>query len=223
MSTCSDCKEVGPPYSSFYCACISIVIIISYISSGQLKTQTWASESAKENDAQKETTNRYHPTLMRKPFKVMTYTRPEWFADITVHNTIFKAGHRYNVARKLLHLKWWEGTDIKWPEDAEFVVYCSNKADSARHRLWNRMVEALHFDVFCGRVYTISRIGDRIDNGFEGYKYDYVLLDSVSLLDAGIETPFGGVGRSVHLPANNPHLLHTFKEVKSFLSNMRLG
>jgi hypothetical protein len=139
---------------------------------------------------------------------------------MTVDNTIFKAGHRYNLGRQLLHCKWWEGSSILWPIEAEYFVFCSCKNDNSEQRVWTQAAQELPINVFNGIAYTVSRIGPRIDGGYEGFAYDYILLDTIDLSEAGITTPFGGIGQSVHFPQTR--LLPLFKAVKSWLLNMRV-
>jgi hypothetical protein len=144
--------------------------------------------------------------------------RPPWYDQLTAENTLFVAGHSYNVGRLRDGQKWWEGKHVNTP--ALFIVYCSctNEKNGTQK---TGVYWPSNPSVLPGRAYTVSRKVGKSEPGCEGYEVDWLLAETV-LLDPPVVLP-KGVGRYGRKPnETNKHLHSAFDTIKRQLFNMHV-
>jgi hypothetical protein len=154
-----------------------------------------------------------------KPIRLFSERRPAWYDQLTACNTLFVAGHSYNVGRLRDGLKWWEGKHVNTP--ARFIVYCSCKSETNGVQKKTGAVWPSNKTVVPGCAHTVSlKIGKR-KPGCEGFAVDWLLAETV-VLNPPVMLP-NGIGRYGRMPnGKNTHLHHAFNTIKMQLSNMHV-
>jgi hypothetical protein len=143
--------------------------------------------------------------------------RPIWSKFLTAKNTLFVAGHSYNVGRLLDGKKWWEGKKFNTP--ALFIIYCSCTSEKSGVQSGGS-IWLSNPSVLLRHAHTVSRKVGVSSPGCEGYAYDWLLADTVLLKPPVFLR--NGVGEYGRYPnAKNTHLHSAFEDIKIQLHNMK--